>query len=86
MFAYFFFAFLAPDFLPEPVADLFALLPESDFDFADFDADGFLAPLPFLAFSGELPPPGTDAGLLTSGGAIAGTLLTCSGTLTLAAV
>jgi hypothetical protein len=49
--AYFFFAFLAPDFLAEPPDDFFALPPESDFDFADFEAEDFLAPLPFLAGS-----------------------------------
>ena len=51
--AYFFFAFLAPDFLAELPDDFFALPPVSDFDlaFADFDAEDFLAPLPFLAGS-----------------------------------
>ena len=37
-FAYFFFDFLVLDFL---------LPPESGFDFADFEAEDFLAPLPF---------------------------------------
>ena len=83
-----FFGFFAPDFLAEPLYDFFALLPELDFDlaFADFDADDFLTPLSFLALSGALPLLGADEGLLTSGGSIAGTLLTCSGTLILAAV
>jgi hypothetical protein len=50
---------LAPDFLAAP--------PEAAFDlaFADFDADDFLVPLPFLALSGALPLLGADAGLLT---------------------
>ena len=45
-----------PDFLAE--------LPEADFDLAlaDFDAEDFLAPLPFFTFSGGLPPPGAGAG------------------------
>ena len=87
---YFFFGFLALDFLAELRDDFFALLLESDFDlaFPDFDAEDFLAPLPFFAFSGGAPPPlGADAGLLTGGGvSMAGKLLTCRGTLTLATV
>lgn len=51
--SYFFFAFLAPDFLAELPEDFFAPPLESDFDlaFADFEAVDFLEPLPFLAGS-----------------------------------
>lgn len=49
--SYFFFAFLASDFLAELPEDFFAPPPEFDFDlaFADFDAEDFLGPLPFFA-------------------------------------
>ena len=61
--AYFFFDFLVPDFFPPEdldADDFFALLPESDFDlaFPDFEAEDFLAPLPFLdGWTCEEPPP-----------------------------
>jgi hypothetical protein len=49
--AYFFFGFLAPDFLAELPDDFFALLLDSDFNlaFADFEAEDFLEPLPFFS-------------------------------------
>lgn len=47
---YFFFAFFTADFLLF-LDDFLAVLLELDFEFADFDAENFLGPLPFLAGS-----------------------------------
>ena len=70
-----------PDFLAE--------LPVVDFDWAlaDFDAEDFLAPLPFFAFSGGLPPLGAGAAPPPIDGAeTAVAVLTCMETPKLAVV
>ena len=54
LFAYFFFDFLAPDFLPPgdlDADDFFEPIMDSDFNLAcaDFEAEDFLEPLPFFS-------------------------------------
>ena len=54
LFAYFFFDFLAPDFLPPgdlDADDFFEPIMDSDFNlaFADFEAEDFLESLPFFS-------------------------------------